>query len=101
MTRRLRLNVLDRGADLMAAFKFGALAVPIVEAVEAVEAVSLLRTRDRSSVFLAEDFALDSVVCIFGREDLDLLGEGILDRLMRLVGRSSSLSSLSSLDSTW
>lgn len=82
----------------MAAFKFGVLAAPIVEAVEAV---SLLRTRDRSSVFLAEDFALDSVVCLFGGKDLGLLGDGILERLMRLVGRSSSLSSLPSLDSTW
>lgn len=91
----------------MAGFKFSGLAVSIVGVVLAV---LIPRTRVRSSVFLADDFfGSDSLDCegrgvmdSLGREGRAFLGEGSFccfgderrDRLLRFLGRSSSLSEL-------
>jgi hypothetical protein len=91
----------------MAGFKFSGMVVSIVGVVLVV---LIPRTRVRSSVFLADDFfGIDSLgsegrgmIDSLGNEGRGFLGEGSFcrfgderrDRLLRFLGRSSSLSEL-------
>lgn len=88
----------------VAALGFEGLGLSVAVGVVVLESP---RIRERSSVFLAEDFLADDFVNAFSRGrggnrdtfegSLCPFGDGRRERLMRFVGRSSSLSSLSEL----